>query len=200
MHDAHVVRGYGPLDKMLAHLRHGIVSRKLKPYFPINCHLDIGCGAYPAFLLGLEAEQKYGLEQSVSKNISNMTIAKNITIVEHDLSQQTKIPFQDAFFDAISLIAVIEHLEPSHVAFVLTEVNRILKPGGVFVLTTPAAWTDKLLRALAFLKLISREEIEDHKDVFTQKKLITFLSQTGFYQIQTGTFECFMNLWATAQK
>lgn len=200
MHDAHVVRGYGPLDKMLAHLRHGIVSRKLKPYFPINCHLDIGCGAYPAFLLGLEAEQKYGLEQSVSKNTTDITATRGIKVVEHDLLHRTKMPFQDAFFDAVTMMAVIEHIEPSHVAFMLSEVNRILKPGGVFVLTTPAAWTDKLLRTLAFLKLISREEIEDHKDVFTQKKLKTSLFQAGFHQTQAGTFECFMNLWATAQK
>lgn len=200
MDECHVVRGYGPLDKMLARLRHGIVYRKLKPYFPIACCLDIGSGAYPAFLLGLEAELKYGLEQSVSTAMTDRAAAQGVTLVEHDLSKPLKMPFGDAFFDAITMTAVIEHIEPGHVAFVLAEVNRVLKPDGVFVLTTPAAWTDKLLRTLAFLKLISREEIEDHKDTFTQCKLRQYLTDAGFHKVDTGTFECFMNLWGVAEK
>jgi len=200
MDDSHVVRGYGPLDKMLARLRHGIAYRRLKPYLPLKRCLDIGSGSYPAFLMGLQAETKYGLEQPLSKKPAVFADFNGIKIIEHDLSQSIMLPFEENFFDAITMLAVIEHIVPSRVVFILSEIYRILKPGGVFVLTTPAAWTDKLLRMLAFSKLISREEIEDHKDTFTRHKLRHFLTNAGFQKIDTGTFECFMNLWAIAEK
>lgn len=194
------VRGFGPLDNLLAQLRHGIAYRKLKPRYPIERSLDIGSGAYPAFLIGLQAKEKFGLEQTISSDMNDTVTAHNIQMVQCNLAQSEPLPFEDSFFDTITMLAVIEHIEPEKVSGLLSQIHHILKPGGIFMLTTPAAWTDKLLRTLAYLKLISREEIEDHKDVFTKKKLSDCLSQAGFKSIQTGTFECFMNLWATAQK
>ena len=200
MSKPNAVRGFGPLDNLLAHLRHGIAYRKLKEQQPLECCLDIGSGAYPAFLIGLEATHKYGLEQSVSDDIAETAKSYGITPVEYNLIQTEPFPFEDGFFDAVTMLAVIEHIEPPKVSGMLREINRILKPGGTLMLTTPAAWTDKLLQTMAYLKLISREEIEDHKDVFTRKKLQRFLSEAGFDGIETGAFECFMNLWATAKK
>ena len=103
-------------------------------------------------------------------------------------------------FDAVTMLAVIEHIEPTKIPDLLSEIRRILKPNGVLFLTTPAAWTDPLLRTLASLRLISREEIDDHKNVFTQQKLKNILADAGFNDIQSGTFECMMNLWGLAHK
>lgn len=193
------VRGYGPLDNIIAKLRHRIAYRKLKPYFPLKRCLDIGSGAYPAFLMGLDAGEKIGLEQSVSRELVNLAEKQGIRIVEHDVSQSDPLPSEDNAFDVVTMLAVIEHIEPQRVPSLLSEISRILKPGGTLMLTTPAAWTDLLLRTLAVLKLISREEIDDHKDVFTRKKLRAHLTDAGFHEVQTGTFECFMNLWAIAK-
>lgn len=194
------VRGYGPFDNIIARLRHGIAYRKLQAYQPIGRCLDIGSGAYPAFLIGLEAAEKSGLEQTVSPEAKEVCSEHSIGTAEHDLTTSDPIPFEDNHFDAITMLAVIEHFEPSKVPLILRKIHRILKPGGVFMVTTPAAWTDRLLRTLAYLRLVSREEIADHKDVFTQNKLHSRLSDAGFTGIQTGTFECSMNLWATARK
>ncbi|MEN6308912.1 MAG: class I SAM-dependent methyltransferase [Anaerohalosphaeraceae bacterium] len=195
-----VVRGYGPLDKLIARLRHGIAYRKLKPYYPLQCCLDIGSGAYPAFLIDLQARQKFGLEKSVSEELTRHAASMGITLVEHDLSRSVKLPFEDRFFDTVTMLAVIEHIEPPAVAMLLSEVYRILRPGGRLMMTTPAAWTDALLRGLAFCRLISREEIDDHKDTFTQTKVKTCIAGAGFDTITTGSFECGMNLWAFAVK
>lgn len=54
-------------------------------------------------------------------------------IIQADLNQP--FPYQDAAFDLVMAVEIIEHLEnPRHV---LREVVRILKPGGRLVLTTP---------------------------------------------------------------
>lgn len=45
------------------------------------------------------------------------------------------LPYPDASFDVVTLVEVIEHLENHRAA--LTEVARVLKPGGILVLTTP---------------------------------------------------------------
>jgi SAM-dependent methyltransferase len=50
-----------------------------------------------------------------------------------DLLQQ--LPYEDASFDVVLLIEVIEHLENHRTA--LSELARILKPDGVLILTTP---------------------------------------------------------------
>jgi SAM-dependent methyltransferase len=194
------VRQSGPLDQFLARLRHGIACRKLKTRMPIERCLDIGCGAYPALLIRLPAQQKYGLEQSVSADLAQAAAAHGIRLVQCDLCRSAPLPFGENFFDVVTLLAVIEHINPPDVPPLLSEIHRILKPGGVLMLTTPAAWTDALLRGLAFCRLISRREIEDHKDRLTRRKIKTYLASAGFTAIQTGTFECFMNLWGMADK
>lgn len=45
-------------------------------------------------------------------------------------------PFSEGVFDVVLLCEIIEHLQNDPVA-VLTEIHRVLKPGGALVLTTP---------------------------------------------------------------
>ncbi|HEY0369995.1 MAG TPA: class I SAM-dependent methyltransferase [Chthoniobacterales bacterium] len=46
-----------------------------------------------------------------------------------------RLPYDDASFDLITCTEVIEHLE--HYRSLLREVHRVLRPGGVFVVSTP---------------------------------------------------------------
>lgn len=47
------------------------------------------------------------------------------------------LPFEDNFFDVISMVEVIEHIPKNDIDFYISEIKRILKPNGLFILTTP---------------------------------------------------------------
>jgi SAM-dependent methyltransferase len=55
--------------------------------------------------------------------------------VDYGIDLLKRLPYEDASFDVVLLVEVIEHLENHRVA--LGELARILKPGGVLILTTP---------------------------------------------------------------
>ena len=78
----------------------------------------------------------------------------------------------------------------------------MLKPGGLYILTTPARWTDTLLRILAKARLVSAAEIEDHKDSYDHAKIASLLVKANYQDalIAYGHFELFMNLWMRAGK
>ena len=73
----------------------------------------------------------------------------------------------DEFFNAITMLAVLEHLNPSSLVLLLTEIYRTLNPGGILVITSPAAWSDSLLQRMARVNLVSQEEINEHVFAYT---------------------------------
>lgn len=50
--------------------------------------------------------------------------------------EEDRFPFEEARFDLVLFCEMIEHLQ-NNPAFTLNEIWRVLKPGGVMVLTTP---------------------------------------------------------------
>jgi SAM-dependent methyltransferase len=55
--------------------------------------------------------------------------------IDYNVDLLQRLPYDDASFDVVLLVEVIEHLENHRAA--LCELARILKPGGVLILTTP---------------------------------------------------------------
>lgn len=81
-----------------------------------------------------------------------------------------------ADFDVVTMVAVIEHLPPAEARRTLEHVKALLRPGGVFVFSTPTPASKPVLEFLAFrLGVISRAEIEDHK-VYYDRRMIEQLS------------------------
>jgi ubiquinone/menaquinone biosynthesis C-methylase UbiE len=197
MAEQRVTRGYGLLETWLAKQRARVVDQLIPPVARSGRLLDIGCGAYPFFLAHTEFREKVGLDSAVEK-IDDDSMA----LMTFDLHCETALPFEDNFFDVVTMLAVFEHIEPARLSGVLSEIRRVLKPGGLYILTTPAKWADKLLRTMAKLRLVSQQEIEDHKDVYDHAKISSLLRQANFKgpYITGGFFELFMNLWVSAMK
>jgi SAM-dependent methyltransferase len=199
-----VTRGTGLLETALAKKR----SRKANKLIPGSLRggrlLDIGCGTYPYFLVETEFKEKYGIDQSpeITRRRESVDAHQSLHLVQWDFAREERLPFDNDFFDVIAMLAVFEHIEPDRVRRLTAEILRTLKTGGVFIMTTPAGWTDWLLRLSARLKLVSAVEIDDHKDTYSHKKITGILEDCGFRRenITLGYFELFMNIWVQARK
>lgn len=105
---------------------------KEKYFFNRTNILDIGCGRgdmLKAFYeIGMEV---YGTDISPASK----ELCKPHDIKIADISKE-KLPYEDNSFECIFSKSVIEHLrEPDRL---FAEANRVLKPGGVFVVMTPS--------------------------------------------------------------
>ncbi len=190
-------RGHGLLEPLLSKLR----ARKANKLIPTSLRngriLDIGCGSFPYFLSHTSFVEKFSIEQN-----NPTQEPKGINWIVLDLNKEPKLPFEDSYFEVITLLAVIEHLNPKMLVLLFREIYRSLKPGGILILTTPANWTKGLLSAMTFFKLVSKEEIQEHVFTYTLPLLGWYFGAAGFQMenIRFGHFEFFMNLWCTAKK
>ena len=198
---ANVTRGHGLLEGFLARQR-TIQAHKL---IGADRHegrlLDIGCGSYPLFLVRTNFAEKYGLDR-VQVNVSDDVRAQNVTLIEHDLTSGQVLPFSNDFFDVVTMLAVFEHVDANLIQGLVDEVRRVLRPGGVYVMTTPSYWTEGLLKLLARLGMVSHEELDEHKRQYRESDIRSILVKAGFgsAQVRLGYFEAAMNTWATAVK
>ena len=197
---ARVTRGHGFLEGWLSKQRAERANQLIPQHLRDGRILDIGCGSHPYFLTHTTFREKYSLDQV---DMPAETAAHHgITHRTHDLKQDPRLPFADGTFSAITLLAVIEHVEPEVAVRFLSEAYRALVPGGRLIVTTPSAWTDGLLRILAKLRVVSPEEIHEHAFAYTLSTLGCCLGQAGFElkKFQCGHFELGMNLWAVGEK
>lgn len=109
--------------------------------------LDIGCGFgwnELAFLrrkvgqiIGIEITE--GDLETARKNIRH----KN---VQFYVGSAIELPFSKTTFDTVVSWEVLEHIPKNTEMKMFSEVNRVLKPGGVFYLSTPFdSWLSKIL-------------------------------------------------------
>jgi SAM-dependent methyltransferase len=113
----------------------------------------------------------------------------NLTIIRDDITR-TSLP--DESFNLILCSEVIEHIHDSEAA--LRSMRRLLKPGGVLVLSTPQKWsTMESVCKIAFLsgiislvRLVYREPIlkANHINLLTRKGLDRQLSSAGFKTVE----------------
>jgi 2-polyprenyl-3-methyl-5-hydroxy-6-metoxy-1,4-benzoquinol methylase len=180
MKTSHIVEGYGPLDVFLAKQRYKVAKRKIYSAKKSGRILDIGCGCYPLFLITTDFAEKYGLDKNIEPSVANKMEKQGIVLINHYIEKEEKLPFKENFFDVVSMLAVFEHIEPENLVGIHKEIHRILKPGGMYVMTTPAIWTDGLLKFLAKLHLISNISISEHKNSYNHSMISSILQEAHF--------------------
>ena len=97
--------------------------------------LDVGFGeGYGTFNLSQYFAKVQGIDvnREVLEHASEKYSSENCFYAVYD---GTRIPYSDNTFDAATSFQVIEHIPD--ISNYLSEIRRVLKPGGVFVLTTP---------------------------------------------------------------
>jgi len=192
----------GILDVFLARLRCN-AAKKLIPFTHRKGRiLDIGCGIYPLFLLNTEFREKYAIDRVPRTNGSRDFGDQNIRFSGFDIEKTKLFPFSSEYFEVVSMLAVFEHIETEKLKNILREIHRTLKPGGLFIMTTPTALANSLLNLMAVLRLVSAVGMHEHKNAYSPPEISLLLQDAGFSEerMQFGYFEMFMNIWLAAAK
>lgn len=182
------------LESLLAMLRY----KKIVKHIPANTVvLDLGSGYKGRMLRLLSQKIRNGVGYDFS--VTNEKLPSNIKLQSHRVDR--KLPIKSNSMDVIISLAVIEHVNNPRT--LLRESYRILKHGGVFLLTSPSIRAKPILEFLAFtLGIISKKEIKDHKRYYDNRSLMTELIKAGFQKnrIKIKSFEFGLNIFAKAIK
>lgn len=156
--------------------------------------LDCGCAAGKQ-LFDLSKSIKFGYGTDIAKNFIDMgNKYKDSHGIDNIILQQAtieNIPFDDNFFDKLICAEVLEHVFDADLA--LRELIRVVKPGGVLVISVPHINADATLwgRLLRFLKVrkfvpltdFSEKGLREHGDAhvreFTKDSLSKWLSDNN---------------------
>ena len=154
--------------------------------------LDIGGydGVFAGLLLKKHPESTVYVTDIEIPNINHQNDSKIIFKKCSDLNIG-KLPFKNEFFDVVTCLEVIEHLHnPDNL---IKEIYRVLKPGGVLILSTPnlASLTNRLLLLLGYfpisISISLKSEITGKRDILTSKN--KDIQQAMFdYHIRAYTF------------
>ena len=83
-------------------------------------------------------------------------------------------------YDTIVLLAVIEHLYVEDVYQVFTKFKKVLRPQGKIILTTPHISAKSVLEFLALVRILDKENIEEHKHYWKKYEIYALADKTGF--------------------
>jgi ubiquinone/menaquinone biosynthesis C-methylase UbiE len=102
--------------------------------------IGVGTGIFYSLFKDLSVYKIYGIE--FVSNFIPLLQKRGITGIQCNIEKE-KIPFEDASFDFVICDSILEHtLNPKHL---FSEINRVLKPNGHFVVVVPNG-TSALLR------------------------------------------------------
>lgn len=142
-----------------------------------NVILDAGCGT-GAEIIYL---QKYGEVHGLDLSKMAVDYCKKQGIKNVKTGDVSKLPYKDKTYDLICLLDVLEHT--SNDKLVLKEMYRVLKPGGMLMMTVPA-WP--------FL-YSTHDRDQGHFKRYVKEDLRQLLVKTKFQEIKTSYFNTFLS-------
>lgn len=144
--------------------------------------LDIGCWD-GRFLERIREKnlykELYGIDL-VAEGINNAR-SKGFNVQVVDLNTGI-LPFPDAYFDTVTILAVLEHVFDPY--SIIREIRRVLRPSGILIIDVPnaAAVTNRIRFLLGRIPITSHDPGWDggHLHYFTKHALDNFLESEGF--------------------
>lgn len=187
-------KDFNALDLFICRWRSRIVRRFLTPGSTV---LDFGCGHQALFLRSVQKDIRSGIGLDYDAAPGRLTA--NLEI--QNFHFKDRFAFADHTFDHVTILAVLEHIQPDQVSVLFREFHRILKEGGSVLLTTPTPAAKPLLEFLAFkLKIISGPEIADHKHYWNRADLLALAARDGFACETYRKFQFGMNSFAVLRR
>jgi SAM-dependent methyltransferase len=138
--------------------------------------LDLGCGD-GRLSTELDALKLFAADVSpVALERARLRLGPDAQLVE--LEPDSPLPLEDTQFDLVLCAETLEHVRD--VQLLLSEVRRVLRPGGTFAVTTPAH------TRLTGLKLMVRgfengfDPLSPHLRFFSKRSLAELLGELGY--------------------
>lgn len=130
---------------------------------PKSKFLDAGCGdAHLSYEIKKRGHDVWGFDYSERAVAFAKLLAPDCIFNVFDIKGTS---YKDSFFDVVSLIEVLEHLRPDDIPQALEEMRRVLRPGGVLIVTVPSV-----------LKPLTKK----HYQHFFPNSLDCLLKESGF--------------------
>jgi len=154
------------VDKLLQRWRIAKAKPFLRPGMRV---LDVGCGQGELLSRVSElAPHSLGIEPALG-----MPVTGDRFRVVHGFFPQD-IPEDSGIFDAITMLAVLEHFPDSAYEELGPACGRLLKPGGLIVITVPSPMVDRILAVLKAFGLVHGMSLEEHHGYDPEKTLRVF--------------------------
>jgi SAM-dependent methyltransferase len=126
--------------------------------------LDIGCGTGTM----VQQLERYGSVLGIDADHDAVRFCRERGVDNVQQASGDDLPFDEGSFDLVTALDVLEHMEDD--AAGLSEIHRVLRPGGTLVLTVPAyrfLWG-------------AQDEISHHYRRYTRGELTGRLADAGF--------------------
>lgn len=97
--------------------------------------LDVGCWTGQFEKLAYKISKKI---VGIDPKAEAIKLAKKeLPKVDFLIAGADKLPFSNSYFDTVLMMDVIEHLPKESEISVLKEIRRVIKPGGILIISTP---------------------------------------------------------------
>ena len=138
--------------------------------------LDVGCGTGTMLTyLGT-----LGKAEGVDIDAEAVGYCRERGLENVRIGEAAELPFEDGSFDLVTALDVVEHLDDDAAAF--REMRRVLRPGGLLLVTVPAhrfLWGDQ-------------DEVNLHRRRYSSAELRDRLASSGFDVLRLSYMNAFL--------
>ena len=163
------------------------VNFKHLPLQPGDTILDLGCGEGRHVILAYLEQEVTSIGVDLALNDLKTTQEKFQPFYEPDNTRKSfglasanalQLPFADNTFDKVICSEVLEHIPDYQGA--LQEIERVLKPGGLFCASVPRRWPEKICW---FFSDAYHQVEGGHVRIFKAKQLKKQIEAFGFSSV-----------------
>ncbi|MFA5792105.1 MAG: class I SAM-dependent methyltransferase [Candidatus Paceibacterota bacterium] len=178
------------IDRSLQNIRFSKVKKFVGPGSKI---LDVGCENGELYqYLGKNLKKYVGIDvQAVRREVNDFNFING--------SFPEDLPIGNKEFDAVVMLAVVEHLDEKSLAKLNQTCHDILKQHGLLIMTIPSPVVDKILLMLRALKIVHAETLHEHHG-FLPDNINNYILENDFDLICHEKFELGLNNLFVFQK
>jgi 2-polyprenyl-3-methyl-5-hydroxy-6-metoxy-1,4-benzoquinol methylase len=156
---------------------------KARPYISRGARvLDVGCADGVLFNhLQSEISELVGIDPSLPESIE----LNRCRFVSGRFPDSL---MDDGPFDAITMLAVLEHIPTAEQPRWAPACVRLLKPGGVLIITAPSPVVDRILALLKAFRLIDGMSLEEHYG-FEPNQVPSLFAHDGLELVEARKFQ-----------